>query len=191
MRVSAQYWQDYRSMKMLGQPNTTKENPQRRKKARLVNTYCNGSVHNAEIVAKLWTEVFWKWSPRTGEGVEMEGIKARSWDCIKLVPMKVSRVHFCSGAWKIQKWVSESSVLVEKKDGYSLPPKLRHETVYCLQVFTSICTLCGFCQYSNNCKTPQQSIKDIQSIQFNMQSSLQHMRSKDGQKGSDPEQVSS
>lgn len=136
MRVSAQYWQDYRSMKMLGQPNTTKENPQRRKKARLVNTYCNGSVHNAEIVAKLWTEVFWKWSPRTGEGVEMEGIKARSWDCIKLVPMKVSRVHFCSGAWKIQKWVSESSVLVEKKT-------VIH---YLLNYDTRLSTVCRFSQ---------------------------------------------
>lgn len=54
----------------------------------------------------------------------MEGIKASSWDCIKLVPMGVSRVHFCSGAWKTQERVSESSVLVGKKDGYPLPPKL-------------------------------------------------------------------
>lgn len=45
----------------------------------------------------------------------MEGIRASSWDCIKLVPMGVSRVHFHSGAWKTQERVSESSVLVEKK----------------------------------------------------------------------------
>lgn len=176
---------------MLGQPNTTKENPQRRKKLDQSTPIAMGQSTMLRSLQNFELRYF-------GNGVQ-EQEKEWKWKELKPDHGIASNLFL----WKFPEFTSVrvlekfkngfQSLLfqLKKKDDYSLPPKLRHETVYCLQVFTSICTLCGFCQYSNNCKTPQQSIKDIQSIQFNMQSSLQHMRSKDGQKGSDPEQVSS